>query len=299
MKNIILLFVTAVIVITSSCDNDIEVMSPTFDAKTEKLSYNVDDTVHFIFSGDAAYVTYYSGDKGQEYRHRFRTQVDGAKPILNFTSRGRFGPPERNLSLLIATDFDGTMNTERIQAADWQDISDRAFFTMTGPDHLPSGDVDLSDFIDFPQIHLAFKYVGIGHTSQAQKTWTIMDFVLNTYDEDNVAYPIVGDMSQAGWLQHSVEGDARKWRIQPNELWLGANANEDSNEDWVITKALNLASIAPDKGIALKTLTGTIEPLYHIYTEPGEYTVTFVAKNQSVYGEQEIIREIHLTIEEE
>src|SRR5690606_819161 len=143
------------------------------------------------------------------------------------------------------------------------------------------------------------KYVGIGHTSQAQKTWTVMDFMLNTYDDEGIAYPIIGDMSQAGWLQHSVEGDARKWRIQPNELWLGANANEDSNEDWVITKALNLASIAPDNGIAIKTLTGTIEPLYHIYTEPGEYTVTFVAKNQSVYGEQEIIREIHLTIEEE
>lgn len=296
MKKIIFLFVTASIVLMASCNNDIDVMSPTFDVRTEKLSYKVEDTVHFVFSGDAGYITFYSGDKGQEYRHRFRTQIAQASPTLNFISHGRFGPPERNLSLLIATDFDGTMSTERIAAANWQDISDRVNFSSGTV--IPSGDIDLSDFIDAPQVHLAFKYIGIGNTSDAQKTWTITDFVLNTYDEDHNIYPIVEDLSQAGWLQHSVEGESRKWRITAVDLWLGANANEESNEDWVITKALDLASINPDKGISIKTLTGTIEPLYHIYTEPGEYVVTFVAKNQSVYGEQEIIREIHLIIEE-
>src|SRR5690606_1648664 len=122
------------------------------------------------------------------------------------------------------------------------------------------------------------------------------DFVLNTHDDQENTYSIIPELSEGGWLQHSVEGDTRKWRITAADLYLGANANEPSNEDWVITKALNLAAINPDKGVPIKTLTGTAEPLYHIYTEPGEYVVTFVAKNQNIYGEQEVVREIHLTI---
>jgi len=294
MKKNIFLFVIASFMWMTSCDNGIEVTAPTFDVKTEKLSYKKEDTVRFIFSGDAEYITFYAGDKGAEYRHRFRTQVADAKPILNFNSNGRYGPPERNLSLLIATDFTGTMNTENIQKANWQDISDRVNFS-TGT-VVPSGDIDLSDFVSFPQIHLAFKYVGIGNTAQAQKTWTITDFVLNTYDVDDNTYPIVRSLSEGGWLQHSVEGDTRVWRITAADLWLGANANEPSNEDWVITKALNLASINPDNGVAIKTLTSTVEPLSHVYTEAGDYVVTFIAKNQSIYGEQEVVREIHLSI---
>ncbi len=296
MKKMKILFLMAIVISIVSCDNAIEVVAPTFDVRTEKLEYRVDDTVHFIFSGDAEYITFYAGDKESEYKHRFRTQIAHAKPILNFTSEGKFGLPERNLTLRIATDFNGTMNTENILKADWEDISDRVNFS-TGT-IVPSGDIDLSDFIGYPRIHLAFKYVGIGNTAQPQKTWFIRDFVLQTYDEENNTYPIINDLSEGGWLQHSVEGDTRVWRITAADLYLGANANEPSNEDWVITKAINLASISPDKGVPIKTLTGTAEPLYHIYTEPGEYVVTFVAKNQNVYGEQEIIREVHLSIKE-
>ena len=294
MKNIIILLMAVSVICMTSCDNRIEVTTPTFDVKTERSSYKVDDTVHFIFSGDAEYITFYAGDEGAEYKHRFRTQIANAKPVLNFTSEGKYGPPERNLSLLLATDFNGVMNTENIKKANWQDISDKVNFS-TGT-IVPSGDIDLSAFIGFPQIHLAFKYVGIGNTTQPQKTWYIRDFVLKTYDEDNNTYSIVDNLSEGGWLQHSVEGDTRKWRITAADLYLGANANEPSNEDWVITKTLNLAAITPDNGTPIKTLTGTAEPLSHVYTEPGEYVVTFVAKNQSIYGEQEVIREIHLSI---
>src|SRR5690606_37935944 len=108
--------------------------------------------------------------------HRFRTTIANARPILHFTSEGKFGAPERNLSLMIATDFTGTMSTEEIRKADWQDISGRVNFSTGAV--VPSGNIDLSDFIAFPQVHLAFKYVGIGNTSQPQKTWFIRDFVL-------------------------------------------------------------------------------------------------------------------------
>src|SRR5690606_15966755 len=156
--------------------------------------------------------------------------------------------------------------------------------------------IDLSDFVSFPQIHLAFKYVGIGNTAQAQKTWTITDFVLSTYDVDDNTYPIVRSHSGGGRLQPSAAGDTRAWSRPVAGVGYGANANEPSNEDWVITKALNLASINPDNGVAIKTLTSTVEPLSHVYTEAGDYVVTFVAKNQSIYGEQEVVREIHLSI---
>lgn len=294
MKNIIYLFVLLPVIWIISCDNKIDVTVPTFDVKTEKLTYHVNDTVYFDFLSDAEYITFYSGDKGAEYKHRFRTQIDGARPVLNFNTRSRYGAPERNLSLLISTNFNGTMDTENILKADWQDISDRVAFS-TGVE-ISSGDIDLSDFIDFPQISLAFKFIGIGWTEVAQKNWFVTNFSLMTFDEENNTYPIVNTLPDGGWLEHSVEGDTRKWRITPDDLYFGANGGEPSNEDWVITKKLNIASINPDNGVPIKTLTGTAEPLSYAYSSPGEYVVTFVAKNQSIYGEQEVIKEIHLSI---
>lgn len=296
MRTIKYLLLTATVLSIFSCDNSLEVSEPSFDVSTDKSVYKINDTVRFYFSGDVEYLTFYSGDSGHEYKHKERTEIEEAKPVLTFTSSGRYGPPERNLSLLVATNFSGAMNAQAIKAANWMDISDKVNFSAGTV--VQSGPIDVSEFTKDAQVHFAFKYVGIGNTPQPQKTWSITELSLKTYDPSGKVFPLFDNLSQAGWLQFSVEGATRSWRITATELWLGANPNEPSNEDWVISKAVNLAAINPDKGVPLKTLTASLEPLTYSYKSAGEYVVTFVAKNQSIYGEKEVIKEIHITITE-
>jgi hypothetical protein len=279
-----------------SCSKELEVNEPDLAVSVEKQTVKLGDTVHFQFSGHADYITFYAGEDGSAYPNRFRTKIESAKPQLEFTSLGKFGTQLNTLRLLISTNFNGKVVKDDIYAADWIDITDRANLS-TGAD-MPSGVIDLSDFTDHPQVNIAFKWVA-KNLNNPQKSWWITNFSLKTIAPDGKVLPLISTLSEGGWLAHSVEGDARKWRITAADLYIGANANEADNEDWVITKAINLAAVNPDKGLPIKDLSGPVMSHSHIYTKPGIYKATFVMANTNVYDAREVVKEVEITVEEE
>ncbi|MDR2283392.1 MAG: DUF5017 domain-containing protein [Sphingobacterium sp.] len=302
MKKIVLLFQVVVGFFFLSCENAIVVNSPTFDVHVDKLVYKVKDTVRFSFSGDVEYLMFYSGERGAEYEHRLRTKVENAKPILKFENEFKYGPIERRFKLFVLTDFSGIMDADGINNATKHDISDRVNFSPPPGKSgvwFDSGDIDLSDFVKYRQVNLAFQFVteemGVGN----QGTLTIQNLSLTTYDEKQNAYPVLRELSDGGWLAYSFLGPNRVWRIRPQDLYIGVNPKEPANDDWVITKALDLSSILPDKGVPLKRLTSQLEDYKHVFTKAGEYVVTFVAKNENVYGEKEVLKKLNITIKEE
>lgn len=301
MKRIAFLFQVIIGLTCLSCSNIIEVETPTFDVQLEKTTFQVNDTVKFNFIGVADYIMFYSGESGSEYAHRLRTKVSNARPILNFDSEYKFGPPVRNFKLYVLTDFSGVMNAENISAATKHDISEQAVFTAA-PGRAGvwtnSGDVDLSEFSQYPQINLAFQFVSEEMGTGNQGTLTIQNLSLTTYDENNNSYPILRNLSDGGWLAFGYSGPARNWRIRAQDLFLGVNPREAANDDWVITKALDLSSILPDKGTSVKTLTSQAQSFEHIFKEAGEYLVTFVAKNENVYDGKEVIKQIKIVIQD-
>ena len=73
---------------------------------------------------------------------------------------------------------------------------------------------------------------------------------------------------------------------------------EYTNDDWLITKPLNLSgTVAPDRGEPLKTYSEKLEIFSHTYQNPGSYTITFVGRNETIYGSEETIEEFTLLVE--
>ena len=69
------------------------------------------------------------------------------------------------------------------------------------------------------------------------------------------------------------------------------------NEDWLITKPINLTKVTPDKGVPLKTYSEKLENFTYTYSTPGTYTITFIGKNTTIYGEEETIKEYTIQVE--
>ncbi len=197
MKKYIISLVIGMALAFTACENyDIE--TPDFDVSIDPLAIlTMDgdvyvcnkDNVLFLFSGNPDIISFYSGEPGQEYRYRNRTQLEGI-PKMFFTKTGSLGTSgayaqynvydsmrvmvsstypgmTRDLSLKWgankAVDVrDSIKDANNILKPDtWTDITDRfnVSFSRDGSNTVSkkSSVVDLSEFKDKPFV-LAFLY---------------------------------------------------------------------------------------------------------------------------------------------
>src|SRR5690606_18126264 len=73
-----------------------------FNVSSKKKTYKVGEPVEFLIAGDADYITFYSGAKGEAYEDRY---TKTAIPQLKFDNIGKFGTQLNTLSLLVSSDF--------------------------------------------------------------------------------------------------------------------------------------------------------------------------------------------------
>ena len=85
MKHIRLIIGIAGLIAFASCNKELSIKPLDFSVTADKASYNVGDTVHFKFAGNADFISVYSGEEGHDYQYRERTTIDG-KPQLQFNS---------------------------------------------------------------------------------------------------------------------------------------------------------------------------------------------------------------------
>ncbi len=294
MKNNKFLLGAIALTVLASCSKELTIEPLSFDVTTPSTTYSVGDTVKFKFSGNADFISFYSGEEGHNYEFRERTTIDGV-PQLEFTSYAQFGAQTNTLSLLVSNNFSGTRNTAQISAATWTDITSRATLS-TGANNTPSGVINLSDFLAQKKpIYVAFKYTGT--TGSTQKTWTINNLALNLIKPDNSSLPIT-DLANAGWGQVSFLNPAAVWTYNATQLRIaGGNATAVDNEDWVISKLLYLNSVAPDAAVAIKNITEKVDSFDYVFTQPGTYKVVFLAVNATADNQESTTKEVTLTIQ--
>jgi hypothetical protein len=272
-----------------------EIDKPEFTVLTKSDTYKLGDTVVFNFSGNPDHITFFSGENGNNYIYKNRTKAEGT-PQLQFTSFMQNGTQQNTLQLLASSDFNGTVDSTNVYNATWTDITSRATLS-TGSDNTPSGIVDITDLaVKDKPIYLAFKYVGFQSATSAQRTWTIKNFILNNLLPDGNIVPLAG-MVDASWIGLSIKNIAAKWSITATQLQMaGGNINTPDNEDWIITKAIDLTKVAPDVGVPLKDMTTRLNGYSYIFKKPGTYKVTFVAANMNVKSQKSVVRELNITI---
>lgn len=279
----------------SACDKTLEVDDLHFDVKTDKTSYKAGDTVNFIFSGKPDNITFYSGETGSKYKFRERLNAEGS-PRLQFTSYRQYGIEENTLSLLASTDFTGKVDENISSSGTWVDITSRAVLS-TGKDNTESGIIDLAEFVTDKPLYIAFKYVGHADPKNAQRTWTIKNFVVENELEDGPVLPIA-TMENAGWTAVSILNPDRTWAISADQIKLaGGPKNTPDNEDWIVTKPLELSRVKPDQGTAIKSLISDLPNYSYVYSQPGEYTVTFVVSNATADQQKTMVKELTVKVE--
>lgn len=276
---------------------------PTFSVSTAKAEYNVADSVEFQMNGYADVIGFYSGEAGKEYRYRNRLESNEGKLHLNISTRVLYGAQTNNLSLLYSTDFDNMYTPEGIAAATWTDITNRFTYSTAAAGGLgvitPSADVDLSDLpVSGKPIYFAWRWVGQASSSAATggRTWRIHAFNL-TNKTATAAIP-VATVTSAGWLAIDVKNPVNKWTIQAADpsLYFAPASTTLESEDWAVSKVLFPNKVSPDVSINVKAYTDKMKNYKYKFSQPGTYTVTFIAKNGLNGNVKETVKELTITV---
>lgn len=78
----------------------------------------------------------------------------------------------------------------------------------------------------------------------------------------------------------------------------GTLINNDENEDWLITSAIDLKKSKPDAGIVIKNaLNKSLAKYQYIYKKAGTYTVTFDAINNGLNNSINSVKQLVITVE--
>lgn len=73
--------------------------------------------------------------------------------------------------------------------------------------------------------------------------------------------------------------------------------NIDENDDWLITSAINLKRVKPDVGAVIKNaLALTLVNYNYKFTKAGIYNITFVAQNNNLDIQKQVIRQMQITV---
>lgn len=275
----------------------------------DKTSYRVGEEVLFHISGNPDQLTFYSGEQGHKYVFRERLKAEPSAITLAFATNRRYGSDAQqpnSLRLLASQTFSGNYTSDALNEEDWVDIT--AAFTLSGIQasdntYQESGLVDLSTLssiglqiaYDKP-IYFAFKYTGV--TGSTQPRWWINAFDLNTITTDGVTLAIA-DLQSAAWTSVGLDDSPVAWMLNANGLrFQGGGAAVGSNNVWAITTPLDLTSVTPDQGLALKNISTRMDQYVHVYEEPGEYEVTFVGANTNIYGGNAVVKTVRVLVTE-
>jgi hypothetical protein len=78
----------------------------------------------------------------------------------------------------------------------------------------------------------------------------------------------------------------------------GKTINNDENEDWLITSAIDLKKTKPDVGVVIKNAASkSLTKYQYVFKKAGTYTVTFDAMNNNLDNSIHSVKQIVITVE--
>ncbi|MDO5980170.1 DUF5017 domain-containing protein [Flavivirga spongiicola] len=291
-----------------SCEDLEEVDAPSFEIAFN-TNAKVGEPVEFKIKNAPNFLYFFAGDFEHQYKFRDRTNAEGTVTMsfLNSQKWGLGANATGNLSVWYSKDYDGSGSAASVNIATWTEITDR-FNISTLYDFTlqESGIVDITDLADGKPIYFGFKYF-CDDTTTRPSEWYLDNLNIQMDVADAPAPLTVASEDVPGFKGVDVQGivsgwNANKWYWDSGKkLWrmrgqVKVGGEWIVNEDWLITNAINLTKVAPDKGTPLKTYSEKLETFEYTYTKAGTYTITFIANNETIHGQQEKIQEYTITV---
>jgi hypothetical protein len=311
MKKISYLFL--IVFTFLSCEDQETVDTPDFEISFNETA-KVGEPIRFDVQNTPNFLNFYAGDFGHQYKYKDRTNAEGivTMSFLNSQKWGLGPNKEGALSVFYSKDYEGTSTKEAVQNATWIDITERfnisKLYDFTLQD---SGIVDITDLADGSPIYFGFRYL-CDNVGTRPSEWYLDELFIQMEVPEAPEPLTVATEDKPGFNPVDVEGivegwNANKWYFDTqkgeNGLWrMRGQAKVDgdwiANEDWLITHPINLTKVNPDQGLPLKTYSEKLESFEYTYSKPGNYTITFIGSNETIYGQETVIKEYDITITE-
>lgn len=305
MKKSSLYLLIGLVFIFGACeDKDMQATPPTFDVNVDKQEYAPGEEVVFNISGDAQYVSFYSGEMYNDYACRDGRVVEHQGLKMSFYSRVKLGKQENQLSVLISSDFNGDFSDfSNVSSAHWTDITKS--FVLSEGEVTSSGVADIENYVKNDQDnYIAFRYL-MRPTAQygKRRTWQISELSLYSNSPQIGQVPVLSGtdsfriVDEGAGTDHECSSSVTSSLI---ELQGPIDAATRQVENWAISVPFQKSStmnLGPDRPSAIKGFSDAKLTKYsHVYEKPGKYTVTFVAFNATALDKKEVIKQLQITV---
>ncbi len=320
MKSKTLVYGTMLLAATAfaSCDNNsIEELNFSVSVENGATTVKAGEPVTFLFSGDPDYLIFYSGEFGKKYanRNRYQAEVQDLKLGYNLTLQYARKNYRNGLRVLVSEDFNGSYDEESINAATWTNLDGQLkvpVITSTDEDYqngsVENVTVDISAYKDKP-FYLALEYNMAPLTSEEiANSWRHPDVTFSpklSYTLDGKTVEKTSPKNDFGFGFLVIEGNKTdpKYPLTTNSddsnVKIQGRNGINGTHVWAVSSAINASKVSADEGESIKSLSAALTSYTHTYTEPGEYTATFIARNANAWNMAEAIREITITVVEE
>ena len=246
------LTLAAGVLTTTACSDDVE--SVDFNVRVEGTAV-AGSPVTFVFEGNPDYISFFSGEAGEIYANRNRTNVSVESMSISYdmtqryTTRADFKEPIyfafRYLAPLHPTNTNGgSGNNTTYRAHPRVDVSSLCLSKVTAEGETILADDMLNDW--------GFSPVFVNSTSQTNFTVGSTNLTLAPQN-DHCDQPV---------------------------------------EVWMISQHMDATSVEPDRGEPIKGTNTRVTTYEYTYTEPGTYTATFIATNANMWDSKQTVREV-------
>lgn len=291
----------------ASCDADsVDSIDFGVNLRNEQQEIYVGDEVTFDFDGNPDYIVFYSGEDGHKYANKDRLKVDVESMSLSYTMKQVYTKPSyqnrANMHIYVSEDFKGLCTAQGIEEATWTELSGAGGWKVPTCPNVTTETVtdngDLSGYMD-KKFYLAFQYETPA-SEEYQPRFDIEPLTLTKMVEGQ-EIKMTNPEKEFGFTYVFPKGkpagnynpSATRLLFQPSSDNTGLPA-----EIWAISQQLDPSAVSPDEGTPIKSLDTTAPSYTYKYMAPGEYVVTFVARNANMWNVESAIREIKITVKE-
>lgn len=316
MKKTFYILVSALL--SAACTDDYALKQPSLDVSAPS-TVKVGQKVEFTLSGEQDILSFWSGEAGSEYAYKDKDRIGAGETWLTFsttTSSGTDGHPNpSSVPLSWSSDFSGEYAVEAMNAATWHDITSEFEWPDNVGQTVPAGRLAMGDILpsDGAPVYFRFYYhvaawdqSSNGGAGNGRTQWGItgMSFFCDTPAGEYTAYDMFGQRWQLilgpgcetipeanlPALPSSSERILFRSQFKPAvDLHVWAVSGP-------ITRPGDL-NLGRDKGVGVKTIADPqMSSFWYTYSEPGDYTVTFVGVNANSSGRKEVVRDVKLKV---
>lgn len=300
-----------------ACNSDkIDELNFSIDLNNQQTTFKVGDPITFNLHGDPDYLVFYSGEYGKKYANRNRTTAEVENLSLTYDLQLKYATARfRNgMRVLISEDFNGIYDEENINKATWSDMNGQLKVpVITSADkgyqhgEIKNVEVDLSDY-RYKNFYLAVEY-NLPALNEEEKESKYVHPDLYFYPKLNQT--IDGKITQKKSPKADFGFNFLKIKfnnvstnnptvtaVDDEKVSINGRNGINGTHVWAISLPIDAAKVSADAGVSIKSFSAALPSYTHVYTEPGEYTATFVARNANAWNSQEQVREVKVTVVE-